>query len=135
MANLEEDVKESIKMIKSNGGYGEIMKIDRYKNLKASLVGLSLGFSLSLLIVLETVRYYKYEKRCTPEYVITIQEGYAVPAKLKLKTIDLDRDGKNQTIVRYDNHQAYYHLKFDGNELKLVPLDKKTNDALARIGF
>jgi len=54
------------------------------------------------------VNFFKEDRIPSAE---RIQTGYADPDKLGFKLIDLDRDGNNETIMRYEGKS--YLLKLD----------------------
>ena len=111
IGKLDQDTKKIYKQ------YNKLVKLNFWQGFFLAVGITSIGYN-----ILHTIRMH--DGVTIPYKIRTVQEGYAVPAKLRLKAMDLDGDRKNQIILSYDNG-LYYHLKFNGNSLYLVPYETK----------
>lgn len=85
------------------------------------------GFFLGLGIAAMTLNIY-YNMFCSiipSQY--KVQAGEAIPGKLEVQVKNFNSAKEGQTFLRYDK-KTDYHLRFDGTNLMLEPLEKKVDD-------
>ena len=99
----------------------ELNEIREYCNKEGFGQGFLVGLMVFVLgdMVVEGIR--RYDGRIIPN-PSAIQQGYAIPAKLRVRVRDLDRDGKGQTILHYDSLD--YLLKLEENRPVLVQCER-----------